>query len=90
MLRVLHLSRYDTGFYTPEDTVRYTTAELEALPTLSVGQADNLKVETHTHRPRRVWLSRCGVADGMDYENQITVEECHAGRWLTVDTYPGG
>jgi len=49
----------------------YTLAELEAMPTLTVGQADDLKIETET---RRVWLSRLGVADGMPYANQVTEE----------------
>jgi len=65
----------------------YTTNELENLPTLCVGQADNLKIET---KNKRVWLCRCGVADGMAYDNQITIERYIINQWVTVETYPGG
>jgi len=63
---------------------RYSLAELEELPTLSEGQFDNLKVETST---RRVWLSRCGVADGEPYPNKVTVERLINGRWEVETTY---
>jgi hypothetical protein len=63
---------------------RYTAAELEALPTLCVGQADDLKIETAEYR---VWLCRAGVADGMYAENVVTVEACFDGRWRTIATY---
>ena len=66
--------------------VRYTAGELRDLPTLSVGQADDLKIDDGT---TRVWLCRCGVADGMPYNDAITVERLKDGRWITVDTYPG-
>jgi hypothetical protein len=65
----------------------YTTTELEILPTLAQGQTDNLKVDDGE---TRVWLCRCGVADGMPYENQITEERLTDGRWVTVAEYPGG
>jgi hypothetical protein len=65
---------------------RYTLEELEGLPDLCIGQADTLKVDDDDGI--RVWLCRCGVADGMPYDNQVTVEEINNnGRWLTVDTY---
>jgi hypothetical protein len=54
----------------------YTLTELEALPTLMVGQTDDLKIETPTHR---VWLSRMTVADGMPYPNQVTEEYRNPG-----------
>lgn len=60
--------------------MRYTLESLRALPTLSVGQADSLKIETED---TRVWLCRCGVADGMPYDNQVTIERFDSvkGRW---------
>lgn len=68
-------------------TYRYETAtELRKLPTLAVGQADNLKIDDGT---TRVWLCRCGRDDGMPYDNQITVEKLIDGRWETVETYEG-
>jgi hypothetical protein len=66
---------------------RYTASELEAMPTLAVGQADDLKVDTGSVR---VWLSRCGIADGMKYNNQVTVEVLDVvGSWFTIEEYPG-
>ena len=58
----------------------YSLAELESLPTLAVGQADNLKLDDGE---TRVWLCRCGVADGMPYDHQVTVERLIDGRWTT-------
>lgn len=46
-------------------------AALAALPTLSVGQADSLKIDTATVR---VWLARVGPADGADPAEAVTVE----------------
>jgi hypothetical protein len=55
----------------------YTTNQLERMPTLCVGQAADLKVDTGTVR---VWLSRCGPEDG---ETQpIQTERLIAGRWI--------
>jgi len=65
---------------------QYTADELRDLPTLSQGQFDNLKVQTEHIR---VWLSRCGIADGMEYDDQITVEQLTDGCWVTVGQYPG-
>jgi CDGSH-type Zn-finger protein len=64
---------------------RYTLDELEALPTLAVGQADNLKIDNGDGL--RVWLCRCGVEDGMPYNNQVTIEEYDGERWSDVETY---
>jgi len=65
---------------------RYTLAELEACPTLSVSQADDLKIETET---MRVWLSRCDVASGEPYNNKVTIESFNIeeGKWETVEEY---
>ena len=71
----------------------YTLAELEDLPTLAQGQADDLKVDTGT---QRVWLNRCGVEDGEPYINKVTIEKLeqdhrpNAGlrqRWVNDYTY---
>lgn len=65
---------------------KYTAKELSALPTLSVGQAEDLKVDTGN---TRVWLARTGTADGEPYENKISVEKLKNGRWEVVDEYEG-
>jgi len=64
--------------------MKYTLAELEVRDTLCVGQADDLKVEGEG---QRVWLSRCGVADGMEYDNQVSIEEYINNQWTITDTY---
>lgn len=64
--------------------MRYTLKELKALPTLSTGQADSLKIETAN---TRVWLSRCTVEDGEPYDNKVTVEKLRKGRWETAEEY---
>lgn len=68
------------------ETQQWTAAELEDMPTLAQGQTCNLKVDDGE---TRVWLCRCGVEDGMPYDNQITVERLVKGRWETVGEYPG-
>lgn len=50
---------------------KYTLKQLETLPTLHSGHFDNLKIET---KDTRVWLSRMTIEDGMEYNNQVTVE----------------
>lgn len=63
---------------------RYRLEELESRPTLSVGQADDLKVDNgHC----RVWLSRVGIEDGQPYDNMVTVEEIRDGQWIETDRY---
>ena len=66
---------------------RYTAQALSKLPTLSRGQSCDLKIDTGSCR---VWLSRCSTLDGMEYDNQITIERWLPEKWSTVDTYPGG
>ncbi len=65
---------------------RWSASELEARPTISSNQFDNLKVDLGE---LRVWLSRMTVADGMPYNNQITVELLLNGRWSTFQQYKG-
>jgi len=65
----------------------YTLDELRAMPTLSQSQADNLKFDDGR---TRVWLSRMKKADGAPYNNQVTVEVLHNGRWETSEEYPAG
>lgn len=72
-------------------------AYLESLPTLSQGQADDLKIKT---KDTRVWLSRMTKEDEMPYDNQVTVEKLypamyrrkgdaikHGAYWATEYTY---
>lgn len=68
---------------------RFTLDELERLPTLSVSQTDNLKVED-ADRGIRVWLARTTVADGEPYNNRVSVEQYDdgLGRWVVIDEYP--
>lgn len=66
---------------------RYTATQLRKMPTISQGQFDNLKSDDGKIR---VWLSRCGIADGAEYDDQVTVEKLRAGIWTQIDQYPGG
>lgn len=72
------------GYY---KTWAYTARYLRSLPTLSTGQADDLKIDDGEHR---VWLSRCTVADGEPYDDKVTVETLERGKWSTAYTYNGG
>ena len=63
---------------------KYTLNELEAMPTLSQGQTDDLKVEKENVR---VWLSRMTIADGMPYNNEVTVDIYDHNEWATVTKY---
>lgn len=58
--------------------------ELEAMPTLTQGQADDLKIDNGAER---VWLSRCGVEDGEPWDNKVTIERLVDGRWVEVEWY---
>lgn len=63
---------------------KYTYKEIMELPTIEQGHFDNLKVSTKT---RRVWISRMTLADGMCYNNQITIERLIRGNWFIIDQY---
>lgn len=72
----------------------HTAAELRKLPTLCVGQADDLKIERladDLSPGYRVWLSRCTVADGEPVDNKVTIErqEARSGKWYTSQWYEG-
>lgn len=62
----------------------YTLKELKKLPTLSIGQAEDLKIERGN---TRVWLSRCKKEDGEPYTHKVTVERYINGRWVTLKRY---
>lgn len=63
----------------------YTLAELENLPTLAQGQADDLKIKT---KYIQVWLSRMTKEDGMPYDNQVTIERLNSSyNWVTVSQF---
>jgi hypothetical protein len=62
----------------------YSLDELEAMETLAVGQADDLKVDLGEVR---IWLSRCGIEDGEPCNNKVTIEEYDGQRWNEVGWY---
>lgn len=65
-------------------TKRYTLKYLTNRKTLHVGHFDDLKIERPGYR---VWLSRCTIADGMPYNNQVVIEELINGEWRTTAEY---
>jgi hypothetical protein len=73
---------YCEGDVRPEHI--YTLAQLEALGTLTVGQADDLKLQDGNFN---IWLSRCGIEDGEPCDNKVTIEERQDGRWVEVGWY---
>ena len=57
------------------EKTQFTLQEIESIPTLIDSQYDDLKINEMIEGVKvRVWLSRCRVADGMPYDNQVTVE----------------
>lgn len=87
---------------TPEFNARtrphmFTAAYLEALPTLSVSQADDLKIESYgrfvlhgfTYDGVRVWLARTTTDDGEPGDAMVTVEVLVRGRWRERHRYDG-
>lgn len=72
---------------------RYTYKELRDLPTITVGQADDLKVETETATgaPCRVWLSRLTFGDDpailWRYTAYVEVYNRRTGKWETSVEY---
>lgn len=66
------------------NTYHISLGDLVALPTLTQGQADDLKIDTGTER---VWLSRMTVEDGMEFDNEVTVERYDpTNGWYTHKT----
>jgi len=57
--------------------------ELEDMPTLAKGQNDDLKIDNHDGE--RVWLCRSDAADGMPWDNMVTVERYDGQRWVEVE-----
>lgn len=56
--------------------------ELEAMPTLIQGQADDCKIDDGGER---VWLSRCTVEDGEPWDNKVTVEQYNGKAWVEIE-----
>lgn len=65
-----------------EHLEQFTSKELEAKPTLSTGQAEDLKHDDGEHR---WWLDRVGPEGGATH--RVAVEELAGGRWETVHQY---
>lgn len=75
------------------DKEEFTLAQvLRTQPDLSVGQACTLKVEyvLHDTDAYRIWLSRCGLADGEPFEETVYLEEYTDDRWVDVGYFDGG
>lgn len=64
--------------------IKFSLTVLNKLNTISSSQFDNLKLETDCIR---VWLSRMEIADGMEYNNQVTIEELENGKWTITEQY---
>lgn len=65
-----------------EHLEQFTSKELESMPTLSTGQAEDLKHDDGEHR---WWLDRVGHESGATH--RVAVEELVDGRWEVVHQY---
>ena len=86
------------GVHPTTKKFRFTAAQLEAMPTLSQGHMEDLKISEEGVDAngekwwQKTWLSRMTAEDGMPYDNQITVERSDSTtnwKYVTIDTYPG-
>lgn len=59
---------------------------LDAMATIEIAQASDLKI---SHPDIRVWVSRCGLADGEPYERTVYLETLISGRWYVFGHYDG-
>lgn len=59
---------------------------LDALPTIEIAQASDLKI---SHSNVRVWVSRCGLPDGEPYERTVYLETLISGMWFVFGHYDG-
>jgi hypothetical protein len=65
---------------------------LDRMPTLSSGQACDLKIDrVPDDRGVRVYLSRCGLADGEPFERTVYLDECDpdTDQWAEVGYFDG-
>ena len=76
------MARFEYSENPYEGMTVYAPAFLESQPTLSVGQAADLKLETGG---RRYWLARGGPGDGEEW--QVHVEHLREGRWEPLVSY---
>lgn len=65
----------------------FSAAELREMPTLAIGQVDDLKFDDG--QGVRFWLSRLGVEDGEPYSDKVSIEELIEGKWVTTAEYAG-
>lgn len=70
-----------------DHTDRPTADDLEELPVLTQGQADDLHSDTGTVR---FWLSRCSTGDGEPWDQTVTIEVLLSnGTWVDFIRYDG-
>lgn len=61
---------------------------IASIPVISTGPVANLHYDDGQHR---IWLSRCGLADGEPFERTVYVEiyDENGGRWCDLGHYDG-
>ena len=69
----------------------FSLADLETMPRIAAGQADDLVVQTELDdgRQARVWLSRTGRVDGEPWDRTVTLEVFEGRRWGAVLRWNG-
>jgi hypothetical protein len=63
---------------------KFSLAELDEMPTLHEGHCENVK---YVDNDIKITLSRMTKADGMPYDNQVTVEKKVNGEWVKETQY---
>jgi len=68
----------------PDEYIDMSLEELENMETIVIGQADDLKIDDGRFK---VWLCRCGIEDGMPFNNAVTIEAVIDGKCFEILMY---
>jgi len=74
----------EIGIDIPDEYIDLSLDYLEGLETISEGHTDDLKIHDDIFK---VWLCRCGMDDGMPYDNAVSIEMLINNRWVEVFMY---
>lgn len=78
------LQQVDIEIDIPDEYIDLSADELENMETIVQGHADDLKIDDGRFK---VWLCRCGIEDGMPYDNAVTIETVIEGKYVEVLMY---
>ena len=78
------LQQVDIEIDIPDEYIDLSADELENMEAIVQGHADDLKIDDGRFK---VWLCRCGIEDGMPYDNAVTIETVIEGKYVEVLMY---